>query len=285
MGESAKPFLGNYWSNIRSIIISHTSDEGSMFAIDDVSSDELFNAFLYELFPNYTSTLVDEMIGFYPVQEYLGSKNPQKARLATFIRDAVITCNVRWVASAYNEKGGPGGQDYPGSYVMNWDTAPTMHGGDLLAHFLPLKFGSITIDSYFTRVYRDYFISFYKTGDPNTWKRPDAVRDRTMWDKVADVGFIDDDSPFMSKVQHAYHGNLLDWSFAPEDDSHVPRPNCDFWLDIRSAMTSKRGYVPPGAGVPSVHDPDPQDPSGNYTTPESARLDSKMFKEFVVQEL
>lgn len=281
--ESTKRVIDNYWSKLDSIIISHTSSEGSMFAIKEITSDDLFANFLYELFPEYTSPLVDEMIEFYPIEPYSKLPFPQKARLATFIRDAVITCNVRWVASAYNPR--PGAEAQPGSYVLDWDTLPKMHGGDLLAHFLPLKFGPITIDNYFAKVYRNYFISFYKTGNPNTWRRPGFGWHRRKWNKVGNVGPTDHDIPFMSKVMRAHHGNLIDWSFESSLDYHIPQQTCDFWLDVQSAMLSKGGYVPPGGEVPSKFDPDPEDASGNYTTPKSHSLDFKEFKEFVVQEL
>lgn len=236
---------GHYWKSLTSLILSHTNLEGAMFAIRDIDTDEKFNEFLFELFPEYTKPLVDEMIKQYPP----GSYQSPHWRLASFIRDGVINCNVKWVASAYD---GLRNDTLPGSYNMVYATAPFFHGADIMAHFLDdtitLPWIDVTLDSEFMKTYKDYFISFYKTGNPNSWHRP-GVDDHLTWEK-AEGAYSDDE--LISNVLQADNG----YTFKNVIDRHVLTSSCDFWFEIQAAMTSLGGHCPPEGCVPSKYNPE-----------------------------
>ena len=194
-----------------------------MFAIDDVETDALFREFLDDLFPPYTQPLVGQIEDFYPIEAYEEPLS-QKKRFATFIRDAVITCNVRWASNAYSgEKG------CSGSYNMLYQTVPLLHGADLLAHLLDptVTFSNInvTLVSNFMKTYKDYYISFYKTGDPNAWNRP-GVDPRPTWQKV--VGAGSSFFPYMREVMLARGGSWKDWQFVSSLDLDIPKDTCEF---------------------------------------------------------
>jgi hypothetical protein len=148
-----------------------------MFANNEINSDALFKEFLDELFPSYTSALV-EQVEFYLIEEYEGPNEwfPRKARLATFLRDAVITCNIRWVSQAYS---GLKDSKYPGSYNMIYETVPLIQGADLMPHFLDDKdlFSNIniTLVSKFMNTTRTILFPFTRPVTPTHGTMPTPI--------------------------------------------------------------------------------------------------------------
>ena len=180
--------------------------------------------------------------GFYPpVGDGNGKYYVESARLRDFIRDSSITCNARWLTSAFTGK----------TYNMQYSTIPGWHATDLLPAFWDTDLENNTLGfllsillpgfSAFSDAYKSYLTSFVRTGNPNTYRAARASPSTINW-PVAQVG---------SGEQIAGVLDARMAGFSLIDDDQNLKTSCDFWLNFQAAVTSAGGYAPPGSVVAS----------------------------------
>ncbi|KAF1985344.1 alpha/beta-hydrolase [Aulographum hederae CBS 113979] len=240
---------GNYWKKMNKILITHVSNEVSIFVPQSVRTDGDFETWAPQVFPQWDNQptrltldrfqsseteVADAIFREYPRTD--APNTPYRnvtSRVSTFIRDTSFTCNVRYVADAYI------GSIYAGLYSRGTG----YHGVDLIADFLYT--GNWLLDevasigswlnpgelgpgfTQFTRDYQSYLASFAGHGDPNTGAT--GAAQQTQWDMV---------------VPGDEYGDVLhagDDGFGPIDDSMTAKPNCAFWTNGFAALTNLGG--------------------------------------------
>lgn len=100
--------LGNFWK-LDSLIVSHVSDESSLFVDGHVTTDAEFTDFINGIFPNYTKTagLTAKIEEFYPPVDTSNTYDTETDRVTAFLRDSSFTCNTRYLTDAYGSAGIP----------------------------------------------------------------------------------------------------------------------------------------------------------------------------------
>lgn len=235
---------GNYWKNVDALLLSHTSDEATLFVDGHVATDAQFTAFLGSIFPGYVKAngIITAIEAFYPpVGNGFGTYQSEAARLRDFVRDSSVTCNARWLASAFSGK----------TYNMQYSTIPGWHATDLLPTFWNTDLENnalglllaIALPGFtrFAEGYESYLTSFIRTGNPNTYRKASASPATINW-PTANVGTGE------------MIGNVLDArirGFTLVNDDQNLKTNCNFWLDFQAAVIIGGGYAPPGSVVGS----------------------------------
>ncbi|KAL9109252.1 MAG: hypothetical protein Q9227_006007 [Pyrenula ochraceoflavens] len=270
---------GNFYNGIEGAIITHTSDESTLFVNGDIKTDSDFATFLTKIFPNYTLTdgLQTIIQLQYPnVTDHsatnLSVPNPQGPfadegdRVRAFIRDSssksltllpLVTCNVRIATQAYSGK----------SYNLQYSLLPGWHGTDILPAFLTfdaldsalssILLAALPLFGSFSQVYKSYLTSFARSGDPNTYARFANLPPAVQW-PLADAsgeqvqGVVDAGS------------NGVSYTLLTGGDEMDKFSTCDFWLQWIAAATEDGGYAPPGAVVEQDLIQVRGDPSRNY---------------------
>lgn len=87
---------GNYWKDLDSLIISHTSSEAVLFVDGSVATDAEFNEFLIETAPEYvqTSGINADIEAFYPGVDVSSTYATETDRMEAFVGESRITCNT-----------------------------------------------------------------------------------------------------------------------------------------------------------------------------------------------
>ena len=233
---------GNYHKGLDSLLVSHTSDEATVFVDGHIATDEQFTAFVNASFPPYTHDLglTDAIINFYPgVQTPNSLYQDEAARTRDFVRDSGFACNARYLATAYADR----------AYAMQYAVTPGWHATDLLPTFWSPDLATnpigaavavaLPLFASFAQAYQSYLTSFVRSGDPNRYRRIFGIPFTVPWPKA-------------SGLDQAQIGNVLqagDLGFSIVSDDQNPKRNCDFWRDFEAAATSGGGYSPPGAIV------------------------------------
>lgn len=163
-----------------------------------------------------------------------------------FIRDSSITCNARWLASAFSGK----------TYNMQYSTIPGWHATDLLAAFWDTDFENNALGALlavilpgftaFASSYKSYLTSFIRTGNPNTYRSTSFW----PWQWPSTINW-----PIVQVGTGQEMSNVLDArvaGFSLVDDYQNLKTSCDFWLNFQAAVTSLGGYSPPGSVVGST---------------------------------
>ena len=177
---------------------------------------------------------------YYPgISTSAGNYTTESARVRDFVRDSSITCNARFMATAYTGK----------IYNMEYATSPGWHATDLLAAFWDTDFQGNALGALlalflpgftkFAAGYKSYLVSFIRTGNPNTYRLSGATPATINWPLV-DVGTGEE----MSSVLQAKEAG-----FSLIDDTQNLASNCAFWINFAAAVTTAGGYAPPGSVV------------------------------------
>ncbi len=94
--------LAKLWK-IASLIISHTSDESSIFVDGHITTEAEFSTFIEEIFPKGTKTagVLDKIEEFYLPGTTNDTYENVTDRVTSFLRDSSFTCNTQYLTEAY----------------------------------------------------------------------------------------------------------------------------------------------------------------------------------------
>lgn len=259
---------GNYAKGVEGFLLSHCSDEATLFVTGSASTDALFADFVRGIFPNYThSNVVEKILEFYPPLQNITDTpiySSESARFEAFLRDSCFTCNVRHITEAV-------GDDKV--WNMQYSVTPGWHGTDLLPTFFNARGGIDASDNWLQDILallmplvgvllvglstavQSYFSSFVTTGDPNT--------NRVIFDLPRTIQW---DHPMSNASGEQIMGvlNVGDFGFSTINDTQNERSSCDFWRNVAAAVTSLGGYAPPGAIVAQSLVTVSNNPSANF---------------------
>lgn len=214
---------GNFDKNVESLILSHVSDEASMFVKEPGSNETAFQTLL-EYNWGKNEVVNEAMMKHYPSKS--AKWTTQKQRIHEFVQTTIFTCNVRYMTEAYKGK----------TYNVQYARGAGTHGSDISATFFssPGVFGGK--GAIISQQYQSYLISHARTGDPNILK----INGLIEWPKV-------EWAPELKQVL-----NVTDRGFELVTDDQTTAADCDFWKDVMAALTVGGGYSPPGAIVDST---------------------------------
>ncbi|CAK7222974.1 hypothetical protein SCUCBS95973_005017 [Sporothrix curviconia] len=260
---------GNFAKGVESLLLSHCSDEATLFVSGSVATDAAFASFLNSTFPNYThASVVDKILAFYPpvVSATATAAAPTYAteseRFEAFLRDSCFTCSIRYINEAV-------GDDKV--WNMQYAVSPGWHGTDLLPTFFNARGGIGAADTWLEDLaalavpvigvlvvglsvaMQSYFASFATTGNPNTHRVVLDIPPTIQWNH-----------PNVSSEGITGVLNVGDLGFGTVSDSQNQKTPCDFWRNVAAAVTNLGGYAPPGAVVQQSLVTVTNDPSGNY---------------------
>ncbi|KAK4643571.1 hypothetical protein QC761_407080 [Podospora bellae-mahoneyi] len=241
--------LGKFWK-LDSLILSHVTDEASLFVGGSIQTDAQFSGFLGQLFPNDTLTAgVNDKIeeAYPPVKGTKKSKYAtQTARMTEFTRDSCFTCHIRHLTESFGDSK---------VWNMQYSVFPGQHATDLIPTFFSTAYTSDTflddLAMFFVPVLgtlvagistamQSYFASYITTGNPNMNRKilnlPPAIR----WNH-----------PVSGRGEQI--SGVLDvggWGITTVSDDKNQKTPCDFWRGFAAAVTALGGYSPPGEVVP-----------------------------------
>lgn len=254
---------GHYAQDVEALLLSHCSDEATLFVDGSITTDDEFAAFLAALFPEYTQTaggINDQILAFYPAVANADTYVNEAARFEAFLRDSCFTCHVRHIIEGY-------GDDRVWS--MQYAVTPGWHGSDLVPTFFNGVGGSV--DSWLedlaalvvpvigpllaglSTALQSYLASFATSGDPNT--------NRVVWNVPSTVTW---DHPNSAGEEISGVLNVADLGFSSVSDSQNQKTPCDFWRSVAAAVTSLGGYAPPGSELDQTLVAVVGNPSANY---------------------
>ena len=235
---------GSYWKSLSSLLVSHTSDESTLFVDGNVDTDAKFTGLIHELFPPYAiADGLDNAIEkqYPPVGNGGGPYQTEGDRVRALVRDSSFTCNTRYLAQAYPGK----------TYSMQYSITPGWHATDLLPAFWSTGLASSALGtaleialpflSAFSIAYKSYLTSFARSGDPNKYRAQLSLPPTINW-PLANVG---------SGEQIGNVMNAGDLGFSLINDDKNEKSPCDFWVNFEAGAIIAGGYAPPGSVVPS----------------------------------
>lgn len=206
---------GNYWKNLTSLLVTHTSHEGLIFADESVVTDSKYQKYMRKNLANLTDTTAAELYKLYPNKPNELTFN----RLQTTIGHWAVNCNVRWLAKAYEGK----------TYSYKFSVPPGNHGEDTFFIFFDSSLGD-SIDYHRAGIdptvinssgvwgaMQSYVTSFVRTGNPNTYKSTKSK-----------VKALDLPMP----VVNASGLEMMNIKFGEmymELDDETPKEHCDWW--------------------------------------------------------
>lgn len=209
------------------MIITHTSNEGIAFVEDKLKNNKTF---FEEGVRNLWTTdpkIQAAIMQAYPPSSPSSKFKDEKARMVDYMTNQFFACHVRSIASAYKEK----------AYVGQYSRKDGAHGRDIAATFYNNTKKAPSSDptfAPFAAQYEDYLLWHARAGDPN------ASKQTPQWPKVEFAGA-------MGNVMEA--GNK---GFGLIKDSIATKENCELWMNVMSAVTSKGGYIPESGWVAST---------------------------------
>ena len=247
-------FIGQYWKNLDSIIISHVSDEvqynGSFlpYPIRQNPTAANFDNFLKAfMFDDKLAALRSNIDAQYPVSKY---KNDQIRRTGVVIRDASFTCNTRQLFDAYSGKI----NTYMMDYHLLGDDDKAVHGSDIIPTFvnngidvsslLQKCYGvpwakataaGIYIKTFFAPAYQSYLKSFAIHKDPNLGAIGGAKK--VKWTPA--YTSKEDGHNSVRNVLLPYYAGILggpDFKILPKDPNNTAA-SCTFWNQLATNIT------------------------------------------------
>lgn len=248
---------GNYWKDLEGIILSHTSNEATLFVDGHLKTNAEFTTYIDQIFPPFakTSGINDKIEQQYPAPDAPGSPYSNEVkRNEALVQDSSFTCNVRYLSDAYAGK----------NWNMQYSVTPAWHGTDLLPSFYDLNVGIaafggsvdiplIPLFGGFADSYQSYMTSFARSGDPNTHRALFNIPDTIHWPKA-----------IAGEEQLAGVLDANDSGFRYVSDGQTAASSCGFWRDVSAGLTAYGGYAPPGAVVQQSLVPMPNSPSSHF---------------------
>ena len=195
---------GNFAQDIESVIITHNSDEASMFVpslvLDRPTSFEDEIKSLYSSSPSALKKIRER----YPLSKYANNQ----AQIIDYMDSSYFLCNVRNIAQAYMGK----------AYLGQYSRGSGKHGTDIRVLFYDPEAGTPKDDPELVTIapqFQSYFLSHAVTGDVNARRAEGTVE----W-------------PF-AEIGETY-GNVMDvnQTFSLIEDKLLNNDVCDFWLDV-----------------------------------------------------
>lgn len=254
---------GNYWKGIQSIIISHVSNEPTLFVDGETDTDEKWNELVEWIIVPYAKDLLPIVQKYFPSPSTPGSPyKTETDRTKAWLDASNFLCNYRYITQAF------GAQKV---WNMQYSVPPGLHASDLVATFFTQGFNYTLFNSTGTipftpaagslyEAYTSYLTSLTITGDPNTRSLKVNVPPAIYW-------------PHPTGVNDEMLGNVLrvgQLGFSLIQDTESTNSMCQFFLNVQAALTSEGGYSPPGSYVPNnLNVSNNGDPSRNYNTPAS----------------
>ena len=250
---------GHYWKGLDGAIVSHVSDEATLFVDGHVRTDDELKSFTESLFPHYAviEGLDQAVLDHYPSPSAPNSPYANEdARVRAIVRDSCFTCHARLLSEVYAGK----------TWNMQYSIFPGIHSSDLVPAFYNTAMEDTIVgdalDGFYpglaniSATYRSYFASLVLAGDPNTHADTRNNHPAVHWPHPDVSG---------SNVTGVLDVNID--NFALISDHQMPKDACQFWRDFYAAATIDGGYSPPGA---LLHTPLANQTAGasvNYSTP------------------
>ncbi|KAL8645980.1 MAG: hypothetical protein Q9226_007059 [Calogaya cf. arnoldii] len=222
---------GNFFPSV-SLILSHVSDESSLFVPLSMKDDEDFTTTVESIYSAYTKRagITSSIASRY------GQKNYPTAfeRYKAFLGDSSFYCNVRYLTDAYKGK----------TWNLKYSVFPGLHATDILPTFYNLNldldsFGSLVpfplVPGFggFSQAFQSYLVSHARTGDPNTMRKRFSVPPTIAWPKPNGGG---------DRVEGVLQAG--NFGFGVVSDGQISRETCDFWQGVFEAVTREGGYLP-----------------------------------------
>jgi hypothetical protein len=233
-------YTGNFFQGLESLVVTHTSNESSMFADSFIKTTEDLDKWQKRLLPS--DPRIQDL-----VHRHFDTFRTVPDMLADLIQGAAFTCNVRTFT-----------QNFPGrTYNMQYSQGKGTHGADILTTFYskqnPITNLVAAINSDVPTVGRKlqaYLTSYVLTGNPNTLAPSLAG--------TAPPSLLSSLNPFRSPgllamTKPANHQapmfTVLDLSTKEKyvNDYATSAEQCDFWNDGLAVVTNLLGYAAPGA--------------------------------------
>ena len=227
---------GKYWKGLKGLIVSHTSDESTLFVDGHIKTDEDFTKFLQNLFgqsvvnAGVTQTIENK---YPPLSNGNSPYKTQGERVRAVVRDSSFTCNARFLAESYIGK----------TYSMQYSITPGWHATDLLAPFWSTGISTsplgnalqlaLPLFSGFAFAYKSYITSFVRSGNPNSKRAIINIPPTINWNTANPAG---------EKVSNVL--NAGDLGFSTISDDKNLKSYCDFWVDFEKKVTELGGYTP-----------------------------------------
>lgn len=228
---------GNYQKDVKSLILSHVSDEAFIFTPLNVQTDAEFNSLIQEELPPYaqTSGVNAAIEARYPpvMTGTVHNYSTEFDRTKAFLGDSSFQCNVRYLTDAYSGK----------NYNLQYSVTPGFHATDLLPTFSNLNLDLTALSKNlsiplvpgfgaFAQAYQSYLVSHARSGDPNTYKKTVNVPPAINWPKPNSNG--DEISGVL---------NAGDTGFSVISDPETKESVCDFWRQVQAAITDLGGKL------------------------------------------
>jgi carboxylesterase type B len=165
---------GNYYKDLESVIITHVTDEGSLFVPKDgLYNDDNFASYLDWQYGN-KSAVTKALLNKFKLSSYPDAR----ARLVDYTKLSSFTCSTRMVARAYADK----------FYTAQ---VSGIHGTDILSDFFDAQSSVAKIAALFKvtsteGIYQKYLTNYMGNGNPSMWW-PKGVYGREI-KNVLDVG-------------------------------------------------------------------------------------------------
>ncbi|KAL8850387.1 MAG: hypothetical protein Q9221_004707 [Calogaya cf. arnoldii] len=222
---------GNFFPSV-SLILSHVSDEASLFVPLSMKDDEDFTTTVESIYSAYTKRAGITS----SIETRYGEKNYTSAfeRYKAFLGDSSFYCNVRYLTDGYEGK----------TWNLKYSVLPGLHATDILPTFYNLNldldgFGSSVpfplVPGFggFSQAFQSYLVSHARTGDPNTLRKRFSVPHTIAWPKSDGSG---------DRVEGVLQaGNL---GFGVIGDGQIRRETCGFWQGVFENVTREGGYLP-----------------------------------------
>ena len=227
---------GNYYKGVSSLIVSHVSDEASIFVPSNVQTEAEFSTLVDEQFPAYAKAggVNAAIEARYPpvmsrtVRNYTTEFDRTKALLG----NSSFQCNVRYLTYAYTGK----------NCNLQYSVTPGFHATDLLPTFYNLNVDLTSLGDevsypiipsfgYFAQAYQSFLVSHARSGDPNTYAKTINVPPAITWPK-----------PVRSGDEITGVLNVGDLGFSVISDPETRESVCGFWYVFSSLSQSSQSH-------------------------------------------
>lgn len=221
---------GNYWKNLSSLILSHTSRESNIFVDGHIHNDTDLHDFILQIAPTYSDRfgLVQEALDHYPsIDSGNGTYKNELERSRALINEYAFVCNTRYLMDAYNGK----------TWNFEYAIEPGYHATDTAPLFFDYywninlfgKTYTIPIEPTFggfAKSYQSYLSSHARVGNPNTFRDAGSHPGTVEWPRPDNSG---------DAIKNVLQAHKL--KFRVVDDGLLNRSTCDFWIMMTQKAT------------------------------------------------
>ncbi|KAH7108817.1 carboxylesterase family protein, partial [Dactylonectria macrodidyma] len=202
---------GNYWKDLRSVVVTHVRHEGFGFAGTKEVSDKEITVTLQQIFRDKKTVAAIEKV-YPPVNSSYSLYRNGLERLEAIIGDNVFVCNYRRVANAF------AGQ----AYAAVWSRGNATHGADVTSTWYnpTLELAGVPLpdvmgDKVIAQSYQSYLVSFALNGDVNPLRNLSETVDWPLYPT--------------SQTERLQALNIAQDGFKIQLDDQGKKSTCDFW--------------------------------------------------------